>query len=231
MIARWRGYIVLAWFLVVHRRRVTITPSLAVELPLQSRRPSSSRRALHHPQFAIARSIAAHHHCALGPLPLCLHHPLQSRSRFAVPRRQGAVAPSLAVKEPLRRPSLPSRSHCSVHCHQGAVAPYLAIKEPSAVSTDDSGHSSRPPPRPLVPMVVALPLLTPPPSICGHLSLRHRLLCLLQANRRRFRQPCGCGGAMRGTLTDKAQPGLHSKPMDAAIGLVLASHCRGGRHG
>ena len=27
-------------------------------------------------------------------------------------------------------------------------------------------------------MVVALPLLTPPPSICRCLSLRHRLLCL-----------------------------------------------------
>ncbi len=36
---------------------------------------------------------------------------------------------------------------------------------------------------------------------------------------------------MRGALPDEAQPGLHSKPMDAAIGRVLASHCRGGCHG
>jgi hypothetical protein len=42
------------------------------------------------------------------------------------------------------------------------------------VSTDDSGHSSRP-----SQVVVALPLLTPPPPICRRLSLRHCLLCLL----------------------------------------------------
>jgi hypothetical protein len=57
--------------------------------------------------------------------------------------RQGAVAPSLTVKEPLRRPS-PSRSRRAVHCRRGAVALYLAIKDQSAVSTDNSGPSSRP---------------------------------------------------------------------------------------
>ena len=36
---------------------------------------------------------------------------------------------------------------------------------------------------------------------------------------------------MRGALPDKAQPGLHSKPMDSVIWRVLASHRRGGRHG
>ena len=36
---------------------------------------------------------------------------------------------------------------------------------------------------------------------------------------------------MRGASPDEAQPGLHSKPMDAAIGRVLASHRRGGHHG
>jgi hypothetical protein len=44
------------------------------------------------------------------------------RRAHAVPRRRGSIAPSLAVEEPLRHP-LPSRSR---------------------VSTDDSGHSSRP---------------------------------------------------------------------------------------
>ena len=34
-----------------------------------------------------------------------------------------------------------------------------------------------------------------------------------------------------GASPDEAQPGLHSKPMDAAIGRVLASHHRVGRHG
>ena len=90
--------------------------------------------------------------------------------RGAVPRRRGAVTPSLTVKEPSRRPS-PSRSRRAVHCRRGAVAPSLAVKKPSAVSTDDSGHSSRPP-KPLVRLVVALPLLTPPPPICRRLSLR-----------------------------------------------------------
>ncbi len=37
--------------------------------------------------------------------------------------------------------------------------------------------------------------------------------------------------SMRAASPDEAQPGLHSKPMDAAIGQVLASHRRGGRHG
>ena len=89
--------------------------------------------------------------------------------RGAIPRRRGAVTPSLTVKEPSRRPS-PSRSRRTVHCRRGAVAPSLAVKKPSAVSTDDSGYSSRPP-KPLVRLVVALPLLTPPPPICRRLSL------------------------------------------------------------
>ncbi len=98
--------------------------------------------------------------------------PSPLRSRRAVHCRRGAVVPSLASEEPSRRP-MPSRSRRAVHCRRGAVAPYLAIKEPSAVSTDDFGHSSRP-----SQVVVALPLLTPPPPICRRLSLRHRLSCL-----------------------------------------------------
>ena len=35
----------------------------------------------------------------------------------------------------------------------------------------------------------------------------------------------------RAYLPNEAHPGLHLKPMDAAIRRVLASHCRGGRHG
>ena len=53
----------------------------------------------------------------------------------------------------------------------------------------------------------------------------------MQANRRQFRQSCGCGGVMRGAAPNEAQPWLHSKPMDAAIGRVLALHRRGSRHG
>jgi hypothetical protein len=36
---------------------------------------------------------------------------------------------------------------------------------------------------------------------------------------------------MWGALPDEAQPGLHSMPMDAAIGKVLTSHRRSGHHG
>ena len=36
---------------------------------------------------------------------------------------------------------------------------------------------------------------------------------------------------MQGASPNGAQPGLHLKPTDAAIGRVLALHCPGGRHG
>jgi len=144
----------------IPRRRVAVAPSIAVA----SRRPSPSicHRAFHRrPSPLCSQSIAA----ALAP-SLAVEEPSRD-----VHRRRGAVAPSLAVEEPPRRPS-PSRSRRAAHCRRGAVAPYLTIKEPSAMSTDDFGHSSRPSKPLVVPLVVALPLLTPPPPICRHLSLR-----------------------------------------------------------
>ena len=74
----------LARFLVVQHRRFTITPSLVVELTLQSRRPLPLRRSLHHPQFAIAPSIAAHCCCALGPSPPRSGRPSPLRSHCAI---------------------------------------------------------------------------------------------------------------------------------------------------
>ena len=53
----------------------------------------------------------------------------------------------------------------------------------------------------------------------------------IQANRQRYQLPCGCGGTTRGGSPNGAHLGLHSKPLDAAIGRVLASHRRSGRHG
>ena len=159
--------IALARFLVVHchRGQVTIVPSLAVELLSRLHHPLPSRRALHHPLVTIAPFIAAHRCCALGPTPAALAPPplAVEEPPHAAPRRQGAVTPSLTVEEPQRRPS-PSRSRRAVHCRQGAIASYLAIKELSAVLTDDSGHSSCPS-KPLVRLVVTLPLLTLPPPI------------------------------------------------------------------
>jgi len=129
---------------------------------------------LHHPQFAIAPPIAivllVHRRRARPSLALGRPSPL--RSRNAVPRhrgdrrrgpialslhRRGAVVPSITVKEPSRR-TLPSTS-----------------RRPFQLMTP-ACHA---PPRPLVWMVVALPLPTPPPSIFWRLSLRHCLPCLL----------------------------------------------------
>ena len=97
--------------------------------------------------------------------------------------------PSLAIEELSHRPlPSPSRSHRAIPCCQGAVVPSIAIKEPSRRTLPST--SRRPcqlmtpatchtPPRPLVWMVVTLPLLTPPPSIFWCLSLWHCLPCLL----------------------------------------------------
>jgi hypothetical protein len=88
---------------------------------LPSRRPSPSRRAVHHRQFTIALPIAAHRRCARGQSPPRSRCPLPWRSR---------CAPSLAVEELLRRPS-PSMSRRTVPCRRGAIAPSLTIEEPS----------------------------------------------------------------------------------------------------
>ena len=135
------------------------TSSIVVESPSHRPSPSSCRRAVHRrsaaPSIAVAprRPSPSIRHRAVHrrPSPLCSRFIVAALAPSltveeptrAVPRRRGAVAPSIAVEEPSRRP-LPSRSRRTIHCHRGAVAPYLAIKEPSAVSTDDSGHSSRP---------------------------------------------------------------------------------------
>ena len=93
--------------------------------------------------------------------PIAVVFSVHRRCARAVPCRRGAI-----VCHPL-----PSRSRRTVHCRQGAVAPYLTIIEPLAMSTDDSDHSSCPSNPLVIRLVVALPLLTPPP-ICRHLSLQ-----------------------------------------------------------
>ena len=39
-----------------------------------------------------------------------------------------------------------------------------------------------------------------------------------------FRRPCGCTGAIRRALPDRAQPELHEEPMNIAIGQLLAPY-------
>ena len=142
--------------------------SIVVKSPLHRSSPSSCRRTIHHRSAAPSITVHSPLGCPLPPIAVVLS--VHRRRARAVPCRRGAVAPSLTVEEPLCRPS-PSRSRRAVHCRRGAVTPYLIIKELSAVSTDNSGHSSRPS-KPLVRLVVTLPLLTPPPPICRRLSLR-----------------------------------------------------------
>ena len=115
----------------VPRRQVAVAvaPSLAV-VP----RPPSPSIRHRRPSPPIAVVLLVHRRCAC-----------------AIPRCQGAIAPSLSVREPLR------------HCCRGAVG----SRRPCRPTTPATCHA---PPRPFVRMVVALPLLT--------LSLWHRFLCL-----------------------------------------------------
>ena len=45
--------------------------------------------------------------------------------------------------------------------------------------------------------------------------------------------PCGCGDTTQGASPDRANPGLHLEPLDAAIGRVPVPYRPGpgGRHG
>ena len=120
--------------------------------------PPSCRRAVHCLRAAPSITVNLPSCCPSPPITVVLL--VHRRRARAAPRRGGAV---------VRRPSL-WRSRPAVPCHQGAVAPAIAVKEPSSVLTDDSGHSSCPS-KPLVRLVVVLPLLTPPPPICWRPSL------------------------------------------------------------
>ena len=162
--------IALAWFLVVHchRGRVTIVPSLAVELPSRSHHPLPSRRALHHPLFTIASFIAAHRCCALGPSPPRSCRPSPSRSHRAVPRRQGAVVPSIAVSRPSLASHLDGCRAASPHSAAFHLPVPLIVASPFEPLVHLAGcHVSS--------------LLTPPPPICRRLRLSSRH-CLLSRN-------------------------------------------------
>jgi len=53
----------------------------------------------------------------------------------------------------------------------------------------------------------------------------------MQTNCWQFRWPWRCSGTTQGALPDGAHPGLHLKPLDAAIGQVPVPYRPGGRHG
>ena len=170
----------------------TLVLSLATEEPLRHPLPSRSLCAFHCRRYqgAIMPYLTIKE-------PSRHSLPLPSRRHCAVPCSQGAVAPSLAIKEPLRHPlpspsmshravprrggavchPLPSKSRCTESCHQGAairlVVSSLRFSRchlPSA-GTSASHHaviaSCHAPLGPLVQLVKASPLLTPPPHISG----------------------------------------------------------------
>ena len=178
-------------------RAVAVAPSLAVA----PHPPSPSIRHCidhHRPSPLCSRSIPAAIAPTLAveeplsrPLPLrsrcTLHRPVPSpsRSHRAVPRHQGAVAPSIAiaVEETLRCP-LPSRSHRANPCHQGAAvrlvvtSPHFSSHHLPSAGASASHHavdtSCHAPLGPLVQLVKVLPLLTPPPHICGIIESSQR---------------------------------------------------------
>ena len=129
--------------------------SIVVKSPSRRSSPSSCRRAVY--RRSAEPSITDHSPLRCPSPPVCsqsiaaalaLSHAVEELSR-AVPRHQGAVAlsltiedaPSLAVKEPVRRLS-PSRSRCAAPRRQGAVTPCIAVEEPSRRTS--SSRSRRP---------------------------------------------------------------------------------------
>ena len=161
--------------------------SIVVESPSYRPSPSSCRCGCAVPCCRATPSITLYSPSRCPSTPVAVVLSVHHRRARAIPRRRGAIAPSLTAEEPLRRP-LPSKSR---------------------VLTDDSGHSSRPfqashpdgccvasphsaafhlpepfiAASPFVPLVrpagcCVLSLLTPPPPICRHhcLSWRRRLL-------------------------------------------------------
>jgi hypothetical protein len=180
--------------------------SIVVKSPLRRSSPLSCRRAIHRRRAAPSITIHSESRCPSPPIAVVLsvhrrractvsYRPSPSRSHRAVPRRRGAVVPSIAVEEPSRC-TLPSRINRP--CRLTTLATHLA--PPSSkplVRLVDTLPLLTPPPPPIclrpAPLIAAIAffvplvrpagcpvssLLTPPPPICRRLrlSLRRRLL-------------------------------------------------------
>ena len=134
-----------------HSRRSLL--SIILKSPLCRSLPSSCcRRAVHCCITAPSITVHSPSCCPLPPIAVVLlvHH----RRARTVPRCRGAIAPSIAIKEPSRRTS-PSRS-----------------RQPCRLTTPAT-RLAPPTSKPLfVRLVVTLPLLMLPPPNCRRLSLR-----------------------------------------------------------
>ena len=109
--------------------------SIFVKSPSRRSSPSSCRRAIH--RRSAASSITVHSPSCSPSLPIAVVLTVHRRRARAVPRRRGAVAPSIAIEEPWLAPSIavaveepsrcplpsPSMSHRVVPRHRGAVVP------------------------------------------------------------------------------------------------------------
>ena len=107
-----------------------LLPPPAVSTPTSPSRSHGSSSSHHRavPCRRVAVAVTPSLAVALHPPSPSIRHCIVHHSRSIA----AAIAPTLAVEEPLRRP-LPSRSRCTFHClrRRGAIAPSLAIKEPS----------------------------------------------------------------------------------------------------
>ena len=176
--------VALAPFLVAHRRRLAITPSLdAVH-----RHPSQSFtvhcHAIHHRQVAIALSLSVHHHCDRSPSP----------SRSCCP------SPYIAIKEPSRHP-LPSRSCCAIHCHR--AVPSTTVEEPS-IAVNQSTAFKSPSLRPLMPIAVESPLCR---SLSSHCAVHHRQVAIVPS----FAVHCRCNHSPSASLLRHSLPSIATK--------------------
>ena len=108
--------------------------SIIVKSPSHCPSKSSRRRGRAVPRRRAVPSITLNSPSRRPSLPIATVLSVHCRRARAVPCRRGAIAPSIAVEEPLRRPlPSPSRSHHAVPHRRGAVASSIAvaIEEPS----------------------------------------------------------------------------------------------------
>jgi hypothetical protein len=151
--------------------------SIIVKSPSPCSSPLSCRRAVNRRSAAPSITVHSPSHRPSPPIAVVLS--VHRRRARAVPCRRGAVPRrrSLALEEPSRRPSL-LRSRRAIPRHRGAVATSIAVERRTSQSRIrrlcrlTNLATRHAPPRPLIRLVVALPLLTPPPSICRRLSLQ-----------------------------------------------------------
>ena len=226
---------------------VPSSSSIVVVVKSPSRRPSPSscRRAVHRhcatPSIAVnspSRRPSPPIRCALGLSPLHLRCPLPSRSHHAVHGRRGAVAPSLAVEEPLRRPLLSRtvaasllllllvlRSHPDLLPIGGVTVLPLMIRVHDGSRFPLPSLSCSLPPPSLLPCVpsplritliylLPLPLKQPLHPFC-HRREQDAPLSLIQSRRYRRRcRPHHPARARRGSCVRSAGNGrrLHHRP-------------------